>query len=56
MRTEPAHAKLSGCIRLARQCSRDSWQAPSKAHRAEYRRLSREAMADARYWKKEISA
>jgi hypothetical protein len=40
--------KLAACIRLARQCSRDSWQCP--AHRAEFLRIKREAMQDARAW------
>lgn len=41
--------KLDLCVRLARQCSRDSWQQP-KEHRAEYLRIKRESIADARYW------
>jgi hypothetical protein len=40
--------KLATCVRLARQCSRDSWQCP--AHRAEFLRIKREAMQDARAW------
>ena len=40
--------KLAACVRLARQCSRDSWQCP--AHRAEFLRIKRESMLDARAW------
>lgn len=40
--------KLAACVRLARQCSRDSWQCPT--HRAEFLRIKREAMQDARAW------
>lgn len=47
--------KLYGAVRLARQASRDSWQhSRSTAEAKEYRRISREAMQDARYWKQEL--
>ena len=42
--------KRAACIRLARECSRDSWQHPED--RAEFLRLKREAMNDARRWSK----
>mgnify|MGYP003604997203 CR=1 FL=1 len=40
--------KRAACIRLARECSRSSWQYPED--RAEFLRLKREAMTDARAW------
>lgn len=43
-------SKLTGCIKHARECSRNSWQEP-KHHRREYLRMRREAMQDARYWR-----
>ena len=42
--------KRAACIRLARECSRSSWQYPE--NRAEFLRLKREAMTDARAWSK----
>lgn len=45
--------KMNQCIQLARESSRDSWQEP-KRYRSEYRRISREALEDARYWRDEI--
>ena len=42
--------KRAACIRLARECSRDSWQFPED--RAEFLRIKREAMNDARDWSK----
>ena len=41
-------SKRAACIRLARACSRDSWQHPED--RAEFLRIKREAMNDARSW------
>ena len=41
--------KRAACVRLARDCSRDSWQHPED--RAEFLRLKREAMNDARAWR-----
>ena len=41
-------SKRAACIRLARECSRDSWQHPED--RAEFLRIKREAMNDARSW------
>lgn len=43
--------KLASSIRLARECRRDSWQLQSAAMRDASRRVSREAMEDARYWR-----
>lgn len=40
--------KRTACVRLARDCSRDSWQHPED--RAEFLRLKHEAMTDARSW------
>ena len=40
--------KRAACIRLARECSRSSWQYPE--NRAEFLRLKREAMTDALAW------
>ena len=37
------------CVRTARECSRSSWQHPED--RAEFLRLKREAMNDARAWR-----
>ena len=42
-------SKRAACIRLARECSRDSWQHPED--RAEFLRIKREAMNDARAWR-----
>lgn len=42
--------KRSACARLARECSRNSWQHPE--NRAEFLRIKREAMNDARIWSK----
>lgn len=41
--------KVASCVRLARMCSRDSWQQPRK-YRKENLRIKREAMQDAREW------
>lgn len=49
-----ASAKLPACARFARECSRDSWQLPTQRERRISRQLSREALADARYWKAEL--
>lgn len=50
-----ARSKLSLCLSHARACSRCSWDHDqSPAHRHEYKRLRREAMQDARYWRDEI--
>ena len=46
-------SKLQQCIKLAREARRDSWQEPP-AQRSEYRRISREALEDARYWHQEM--
>lgn len=55
MNNRAAH-KLWLCVKLARQCSRDSWQhSLSNAQRSEYRRMRRESMQDAREWKRELA-
>ena len=41
--------KRAACIRLARECSRDSWQHPES--RDVFLRVKREAMNDARAWR-----
>ena len=49
-----ARSKLTLCLRNARECSRFTWlDAPdiTPAHRREYKRLRRESMQDARYWR-----
>jgi len=48
--SECAARKLSFCVRLAREASYAAWQEP-KHQRNEYRRIRREAMQDARYWR-----
>jgi hypothetical protein len=45
-----ARRKHAACVRLARECSRSSWQHPED--RAEFLRLKREAINDARSWSK----
>ena len=47
--TAAYHArKRAQCIRHARESSRDSWQHPE--NRAEFLRIKREALNDARAW------
>jgi hypothetical protein len=41
-------SKKAACVRLARECSRSSWQFPEDS--AEFLRIKREAMNDARSW------
>lgn len=41
--------KRAACVRLARECSRDSWQHPGS--RDVFLRVKREAMNDARAWR-----
>ena len=49
--TAAYHAhKRAACVRLARECSRDSWQHPES--RDVFLRVKREAMNDARSWSK----
>ena len=43
-----AFGKARGCIRLAREASRDMWQ--ERPQCPLYRQLKDEAMQDARYW------
>lgn len=52
---EYARRKLGYCIRRAREAARNAWVEP-KSDRAEYRRLRKEAMQDARYWRDQLSA
>ncbi len=42
--------KIGLALRNAREARRHSWQ--EQEHRAQYRRLSREAMSDARDWRR----
>lgn len=43
--------KFEGAVRLAREASRDSWQhARDRKEAKAFRRVSREAIGDARYW------
>lgn len=50
--TKFAESKLQSCVRLARECSRNSWQGtPSTAHQGQYLAVKRECMADARRWR-----
>lgn len=54
---DQAHAevKLAACVRLARECRRDSWQiARNPRERRAFRQISREAVADARYWRQRV--
>lgn len=49
--------KLRLCVRSARECARNSrYKSDTRAHRAEYRRMQREAMQDARYWRDKLRA
>lgn len=50
---EYAVRKLHFCVRLAREASLASWQEP-KRQRNEYKRICREAMQDARYWREQL--
>lgn len=50
-----AHRKLTLAIQNAQECSHNSWN-ESPRYRAEYRRLRKEAMSDARYWRAQITA
>lgn len=47
-------SKMQSCVRLARECSRNSWQGtPSTAHQGQYLAIKAECMADARQYRKE---
>ena len=50
-----AESKLKACIRLAREASRNSWQCDSlePGTLKALRKVSREAIQDARYWKRQ---
>ncbi|QLI49465.1 hypothetical protein vBPaeMUSP18_64 [Pseudomonas phage vB_PaeM_USP_18] len=52
---EYAAYKLRFCVRLAREASYASWQ-ELESQRNEYRRIRREAMQDARYWRDKLTA
>jgi len=52
---ERARLKLALCARLARENARNAWQEPVH-YRAEYRRLVRDSMVDARYWQRYLQA
>ena len=44
--------KIEAAVKLARECSRDSWKHAKDAKQArEFRRISRECIGDARSWK-----
>lgn len=45
--------KIKNCLKLAREASRDSWQVAVRgsALMKALRRVSREAIRDARYWR-----
>lgn len=47
-----AGRKMALCLKLARDCSRDSWQHP--AHRVEFLRIKLESMQDAREWRDQL--
>lgn len=49
-----AASKLALSVRLARECRRDAWQVADARERREYRRISRESMQDARYWRAQL--
>jgi hypothetical protein len=51
-----AATKLQMCIKLAREASRNSWQCTSLESRTlkALRKVSREAIQDARRWKREL--
>lgn len=51
-----AQSKLKAVIKLARECSRNSWQCTSlelKTRKALHK-VSREAIQDARYWRRQV--
>lgn len=51
-----ARYKFKACVRHAREWGRESRDTRLTAHeRAEYKRLSAEAMQDARYWRGELT-
>ena len=50
-----ARQKLRGCVALARENARNVWQEPVQ-YRAEYRRIVRDSIIDARYWQQYIAA
>lgn len=52
---EHARNKLALCIAGARENARNVWQEPVH-YRAEYRRLVRDSMVDARYWQRYLQA
>ncbi len=54
--TQKARSKLALSLKLARECSRDSWQCTdlSLRDRQCMRQISRESIADARYWRSQL--
>jgi len=54
--TNIAQFKMQMAVRHAREWSRDSWQPPSRRDRQLLRKISREAIEDARYWRTQLGA
>jgi hypothetical protein len=52
---EHCRDKMVACVRLAREASRNSWQAEGRRLRAAYAQVSIEAMQDARDWREHIT-
>lgn len=54
--TQKAQSKLALSLKLARECSRDSWQCTELTPHARQsmRQISRESIADARYWRSQL--
>lgn len=51
-----AESKLQSCVRLARECRRNSWQGtPATSHQQKYLAVKEECMAEAREWRKELA-
>lgn len=49
--TRYSKTRLELCVLLAREASRDSWQHGTHKQRRDSRRISREFIQDARYWR-----
>ena len=54
--TLKAQSKLALSLELARECSRNSWQCTSLTphDKLRMREISRESVADARYWRSKL--
>ena len=54
--TQKAQSKLALSLKLARECSRDSWQCTglTPLDKQRMRDISRESIADARYWRSKL--